>query len=635
MASEEAIRITAEEVNCLIYSYFKDSGFNHSAFTLRNEGRLQNSPHFGKHIPRGELVELLSKALLYLEMESHWRGDSITTNCKTGFSLLEPHVCSVDAQAVKSAPVVSNVSNPDAMPTSTEQPREPIQPAKTVVSRVLEEATSSAISAKEVPLPTTAGAPVPEGKRKVSPVTIDAPAEKRAKHDSDAMDVDAPLESNKPKTPAPSVPTPAPSAVTTTDVQTKKPTKLKIRTQGPGDDVTNPKSILMLPGHKTEVFVCAFNPVKHGILATGSKDSVVNLWNLPDAANKDEFAPAPRAPITLNLEKPEQGDLTSLHWNSDGTLLAIGSYDAIIRIATFDGKIYFSHTQHKAPIFAAKFSKSGRWLVTASLDGTSCLWDVWEKCLVRQYRCHTDCCLDVDWLNETTFASAGADQRIHILRVDEANPIKTFHEHQNEINQIKVNPRGTRLASCSDDMTARVWNVEHITADETIPGLSASEHSIVLEGHKHSVSTIGWCPASPTGLNELLATSSFDGTARLWDSVTGECLKIFADHKRPVYALSFSPNGRWMATGSADGWMYIYDVMTREKKWSWYAGVEKPGVFEFDWQSYAGTYRLALALECRQVGIIDTSKIPALQSDITHGTGKKELLLSPISRSKP
>jgi WD40 repeat protein len=57
-----------------------------------------------------------------------------------------------------------------------------------------------------------------------------------------------------------------------------------------------------------------------------------------------------------------------------------------------------------------------------------------------------------------------------------------------------------------------------------------------------------------------LRRSSFDGTARLWDSVTGECLKVFADHKRPVYALDFSPNGQFLSTGSGDGWLYIYDV---------------------------------------------------------------------------
>lgn len=42
----------------------------------------------------------------------------------------------------------------------------------------------------------------------------------------------------------------------------------------------------------------------------------------------------------------------------------------------------------KGPIFATKFSESGRWLLTASLDGTACVWDVNERKLFMQFRCH-------------------------------------------------------------------------------------------------------------------------------------------------------------------------------------------------------------------------------------------------------
>jgi WD40 repeat protein len=55
--------------------------------------------------------------------------------------------------------------------------------------------------------------------------------------------------------------------------------------------------------------------------------------------------------------------------------------------------------------------------------------------------------------------------------------------------------------------------------------------------------------------------TSFDATVRLWDSVTGECLKVLAEHQQgPVYALSFSPDGRWFGTGAEDGWVNIYSV---------------------------------------------------------------------------
>ncbi|KAJ7292731.1 WD40 repeat-like protein [Mycena rebaudengoi] len=559
---ESVIRLTADEINCLVYSFLLDSGFKHTAFSLRMEGHLENSPNFTKHIPRGELVDLLSKSLLYREVESHWKADHMATHCKATFSLLDPHVCSLEAP---------KPNLPPPLPVGYSQ--RPLGQSNRVNT-------------------------TNDGKRKASPLSGgDIPAEKRPRHEMDTN-----LDLHR-------LPSEAAGA--------KKPLKPKVRQQGPADDITNPNAILLLSGHNTEVFVCAFNPAQPSILVTGSKDASVNLWDLPNPNLSGSAAPLGPCRKLEHFGNPDQGDLTSMHWNPAGTLVAIGSYDSILRVCTASGDLYFSHAQHQGPIFAVRFSKDGRWLLTASLDSTVCLWDIPQKELHMQYRTHTDCCLDVDWLTDTMFGSCSADQLIHIMQVGKTEPIRTLSGHTNEINQIKCNPSGTHLASCSDDMTARIWKIQgiHYVPDDAPPGLNGASkpECVILQGHKHSVSTIGWCPDYPANTNEIVATSSFDGTARLWDSVTGDCLKVFTDHKRPVYALRFSPSGRWLATGSGDGWLHIYDVKAREMKWSWFAGFDQPGVFEIDWQSGGGLDRIALALECRNVAIIDISKIEALQ----------------------
>ena len=116
---------------------------------------------------------------------------------------------------------------------------------------------------------------------------------------------------------------------------------------------------------------------------------------------------------------------------------------------------------------------------------------------------------------------------IHIMKVNEGKPIKTlmhvlilqingvFAEfiicrgHDNEINQIKCNPSRTRLASCADDQTARIWNVADLSggrSPDSIPGLSESDRVIILDGHEHSVSSIAWCPRMTDGV-DIIATS--------------------------------------------------------------------------------------------------------------------------------
>jgi transducin (beta)-like 1 len=58
----------------------------------------------------------------------------------------------------------------------------------------------------------------------------------------------------------------------------------------------------------------------------------------------------------------------------------------------------------------------------------------------------------------------------------------------------------------------------------------------------------------------IICSASYDATARLWDADTGTCLKVFTHHNKVVYAIQFSPDGRWLATGGGDGHFHLYDA---------------------------------------------------------------------------
>ena len=67
---------------------------------------------------------------------------------------------------------------------------------------------------------------------------------------------------------------------------------------------------------------------------------------------------------------------------------------------------------------------------------------------------------------------------------------------------------------------------------------------------------------SPDG--RRLATASQDGTARLWDAATGQPVGVPLRHGQPVTLAVFSPDGRRLATAAADGTAHIWDVATGE-----------------------------------------------------------------------
>ncbi len=61
---------------------------------------------------------------------------------------------------------------------------------------------------------------------------------------------------------------------------------------------------------------------------------------------------------------------------------------------------------------------------------------------------------------------------------------------------------------------------------------------------------------------KLIATSSKDGTARLWDAATGKTRFILTGHKLQVYSAAFSPDGKYLATASGDKTLKLWDTAT-------------------------------------------------------------------------
>ncbi|KAI0756874.1 WD40 repeat-like protein [Daedaleopsis nitida] len=576
----DPFHITADEINCLIYAYFKDSGFQHSAFVLRAEGRLEHSPHYRKHVPRGELVELLSKALLFTEVEAHWKGDNMTLNCTKEFKLLEPHVCSYDP----------NFPPPPLPAPSHDSHRAPFAP--------VQPHANTSVIALDATL---------KRKASVTPSSDDHPPEKRAKMKNTPKEVEVDVRTSSVE-PRPS-PSQASSAVPDGTPTASEMSRTKSNGTSPDIGEHPNDAVQLLKAHKAEVFVCAWNPVNHTTLASGSKDSTVHIWNVP-GPDKDGVVPSGiEPPLTCAyIAKGDERDLTCLTWSQDGKYVAVGCYDSVLRVCDAKGNPHFAYAQHEGPIFAVRFSPSGRWLLSASLDGSACVWDVKEKRLYEQFAIHSECCLDADWLSDSRFVTSGSDGDINVMTLDSQKPLKKLIGHENEVNQIKCNPSRTKLASCSDDMTGRIWSIESIASSR-----AADDHPIVLSGHQAPVSNIVWSPSTSAGDHELVATSSFDGTTRIWDSVSGECLCKFDDHKSNVYALAFSPDGRHISTGGGDGWLYIYDVRAKEKRWSWSAGKPKPSIFEIVWQQSGNLNRIAMAMEKCTVGVVDLTRIPEVQ----------------------
>ncbi|KAB0390609.1 hypothetical protein E2I00_010102 [Balaenoptera physalus] len=341
-----------------------------------------------------------------------------------------------------------------------------------------------------------------------------------------------------------------------------------------GDVEIPPNKATVLRGHESEVFICAWNPVSD-LLASGSGDSTARIWNLNENSNGGSTQLVLRHCIREGgHDVPSNKDVTSLDWNSDGTLLATGSYDGFARIWTEDGNLASTLGQHKGPIFALKWNKKGNYILSAGVDKTTIIWDAHTGEAKQQFPFHSAPALDVDWQNNTAFASCSTDMCIHVCRLGSDRPVKTFQGHTNEVNAIKWDPSGMLLASCSDDMTLKIWSMKQDTCVHD------------LQAHSKEIYTIKWSPTGPATSNPnssiMLASASFDSTVRLWDVERGVCIHTLTKHQEPVYSVAFSPDGKHLASGSFDKCVHIWNTQSGSLVHS-YRGTG--GIFEVCWNA--------------------------------------------------
>ncbi|GAM22975.1 hypothetical protein SAMD00019534_061500, partial [Acytostelium subglobosum LB1] len=350
--------------------------------------------------------------------------------------------------------------------------------------------------------------------------------------------------------------------------------------------------VIILEGHKNEVFICEWNP-KMLLLASGSGDSTARIWDLSNVTRSSgALVPSIVLDHQCMTDSEKAIDVTTLDWNVNGAMLATGSYDGIARVWSNKGELLHRLTQHRAPIFTLRWNQRGDYLLSGSVDKTSIVWDMTTGEMLQQFEFHQAPTLDIDWRNNHQFASCSTDQTIHVCELGKTTPIKTFLGHQDEINAIKWDPSGRLLASCSDDYTAKIWNMNSDTFVQD------------LKKHTQGIYTIKWSPTGPGSANPnkslLLASASFDNTVKLWDVETSTCVLDLDKHSDPVYSVAFSPNGEYLASGSFDKCLYIWSIKDGSVVKT-YKG--NGGIFDISWNPSGD--RLSACFSDSTVCVID------------------------------
>jgi WD40 repeat protein len=123
--------------------------------------------------------------------------------------------------------------------------------------------------------------------------------------------------------------------------------------------------------------------------------------------------------------------------------------------------------------------------------------------------------------------------------------VAQFVGHTDWVRSVAWSPDGQRIATSSSDGTARIWQVVQRV------------ELAVLRGHSAEVQCVAW---SPEGLR--LATGSRDRTVRIWDSGTGRSLAVLYGHEAEVQCVTWSPDGALLASAASDRTVHLWDGAT-------------------------------------------------------------------------
>jgi WD40 repeat protein len=251
--------------------------------------------------------------------------------------------------------------------------------------------------------------------------------------------------------------------------------------------------------------------------------------------------------------------VVSLSISADGSVLASGSADGVIRLWALNGPLTgqqidrFDLPGEGAPRVA--FAPKGRLLAATEDSGGIYLLDTTSRATLWK-KPADPLVLPPTWSPDgQTLAIAAVDGPVQFRRASTGAPLRFLG--RKPLLCATFSPDGRHLAS---------WEGSHITLWDTATGEQVRR--LEEEDDNPAWGGASQMQFSPDGTFLLVGFGM--GTVATWDMKTGKKTALYR-HQGWVYTLAFSDDGRWAASGGADHLIRLWDL--RDKR-----PVARPGL---------------------------------------------------------
>ena len=177
---------------------------------------------------------------------------------------------------------------------------------------------------------------------------------------------------------------------------------------------------------------------------------------------------------------------------------------------------------------------------------------VWRE--VATLKGHRDRVWSVTFSPDGKFLASGSwDNTVKVWEVGSWREVATLKGHEDRVYSVTFSPDGKFLASGSDDKTVKVWRDKKVKVWKV--GIGSWRGVATLKGHEDRVWSVTF---SPDG--KFLASGSYDNTVKVWEVGSWREVATLKGHEDWVFSVTFSPDGKFLASGSRYKTVKVWDV---------------------------------------------------------------------------